>query len=46
MSNNNLTNNQLLLKECINQDFSETNSYSDISTYFEFFAASQSFEKL
>ena len=41
MSNNNLTNNQLLLKECINQDFSETNSYSDISTYFEFFAASQ-----
>ncbi len=41
MSSNNLSNNQLLLKECISQDFSESNSHSDISDYFEFFAASQ-----
>lgn len=41
MSTDNLTNNQLLLKECINQDFADSNSYPNISDYFEFFAASQ-----
>ena len=37
----NLTNNQVLLKECIEQDYKENNTYSDINTFFEFFAASQ-----
>lgn len=37
----NLTNNQLLLKECITQDFQENSTYSDIGSFFEFFAASQ-----
>ena len=41
MATDNLTNNQLLLKECINQDFADSNSYPNISDYFEFFAASQ-----
>ena len=37
----NLTNNQLLLKECITQDYKESNTYTDLSSFFEFFAASQ-----
>lgn len=36
-----LTNNQILLKECIKQEFEESSGYNDISTYFEHFAASQ-----
>lgn len=36
-----LTNNQILLKECIKQEFDESSGYNDISTYFEHFAASQ-----
>ncbi len=36
-----LSNNQLLLRECINQDFQEYGTYTDISSFFEFFAASQ-----
>lgn len=38
---NKLTNNQILLQECIKQEFEENDTYDDISTYFEFFAASQ-----
>ena len=36
-----LTNNQILLKECINQEFNESNGYKDLNNYFEHFAASQ-----
>ncbi|MCT7767720.1 MAG: AIPR family protein [Lactobacillus iners] len=36
-----LTNNQILLKECIKQEFDESSGYNDLSTYFEHFAASQ-----
>ena len=35
------TNNQILLDECIKQEFDESSGYNDISTYFEHFAASQ-----
>lgn len=37
----NLSNNQLLLKECITQEYAENELYDDASTYFEFFASSQ-----
>ena len=37
----NLSNNQLLLKECINQEYAENELYEDASAYFEFFASSQ-----
>ncbi|MCJ0595370.1 AIPR family protein [Enterococcus cecorum] len=36
-----LTNNQLLLKECVKQEYEEATGYNDISSYFEHFAASQ-----
>lgn len=36
-----LTNNQLLLEECIKQEFEEASEYSDINNYFEHFAATQ-----
>lgn len=36
-----LTNNQLLLKECIKQEYEDAIGYSDINNYFEHFAASQ-----
>ena len=36
-----LTNNQVLLKECINQEFAENGGYNSVNDYFEFFAASQ-----
>lgn len=36
-----LTNIQTILKEIINQEFEENESYSDVSTFFEFFATSQ-----
>ncbi len=36
-----LTNNQLLLKECIRQEFSDSPIYTEESTFFEFFSASQ-----
>ena len=36
-----LTNSQLLLKECIRQEFSDSSIYTEESTFFEFFAASQ-----
>ena len=36
-----LTNNQILLKECINQEFNESNGYKDLNNYFEHFVASQ-----
>lgn len=37
----NMTNNQVLLKECIKQEFLEAAIYSNESVYFEHFAASQ-----
>ena len=36
-----LSNNQMLLKTCIDQEFSESTNYTDESSFFEFFAASQ-----
>ena len=36
-----LTNNQVLLKECIKQDFDENSEYASVNDYFEFFASSQ-----
>lgn len=36
-----LTNNQILLKQCVADEFSESDSYPDEATFFEFFAASQ-----
>lgn len=35
------TNNQLLLKECISQEFQETELFTEESSYFEYFACSQ-----
>lgn len=35
------TNNQLLLKECISQEFQESSLFSDENSYFEYFACSQ-----
>ncbi len=37
----NLTNNQILLKECIKQEFADSAGYKDINSYFEHFAALQ-----
>lgn len=37
----NLTNNQILLKECIKQEFTDSAGYKDINSYFEHFAALQ-----
>lgn len=37
----NLTNNQVLLKTCIHQEFLDSNTYEKESEYFEFFAATQ-----
>ena len=37
----NMTNNQVLLRECIKQEFSEATIYANESVYFEHFAASQ-----
>ncbi len=36
-----LTNNQILLKECVAQEFSESVGYQDEASFFEFFSASQ-----
>ena len=36
-----LTNNQLLLKECIKQEFEDNGSFTSQNDYFEYFAASQ-----
>jgi len=36
-----LSNNQTLIKTCISQDFSESTTYTDESSFFEFFSASQ-----
>lgn len=37
----NLTNNQMLLKTCVSQEFSESSTYSSENDYFEFFSAVQ-----
>ncbi|EEX73430.1 AIPR family protein [Leptotrichia hofstadii] len=37
----NLTNNQILLKECIKQEFADSVGYKDVNSYFEHFAALQ-----
>lgn len=36
-----LSNNQVLLKECVKQEFEDNGGYATINDYFEFFAASQ-----
>ena len=36
-----LTNNQMLMKECIKQEFDESTAYSDESTFFEYFSSAQ-----
>lgn len=36
-----LTNNQLLLRECIRQEFNDSTIYAEESTFFEFFSAAQ-----
>ncbi len=36
-----LSNNQMLLKTCIEQEFSESSNYTDESSFFEFFASLQ-----
>lgn len=36
-----LTNNQLLLKECIQQECDENGLYDSLNSFFEYFAASQ-----
>ena len=41
MPNKNLTNNQLLLKEIISQEYSENNQFASLDTFFELFSASQ-----
>ena len=41
MSTKTMSNNQLLLKECIKQEFEESTVYSSENDFFEFFAASQ-----
>ncbi len=38
---NSLTNNQILLKECIKQEYEDTSEYADIDTCFEHFAISE-----
>ena len=38
---NSLTNNQILLRECIKQEFDDSTGYADISTFFEHFAISE-----
>ena len=40
-----LTNNQLLLNECIQQEYEENDLYESKDTYFEYFAASQVLKK-
>ena len=35
-----LSNNQLLMKECVHQEFLDFGLYDDENSYFEFFAAS------
>lgn len=37
----NLTNNQMLLKTCVNQEYSESSTYNSENDYFEFFSAVQ-----
>lgn len=41
MSNRNLTNNQVLLKEIISQEYKENNQFASLDTFFEFFSSNQ-----
>lgn len=41
MADKQLTNSQILVKECVAQEFSESAGYQDEAAFFEFFAASQ-----
>ena len=41
----NYTNNQLLIKEIVNQEFQDSGSFKDISSFFEFFSASQALKE-
>lgn len=41
----NLSNNQLLLKECIQQEYEENGLYESVNVYFEYFASAQVLKK-
>lgn len=41
MSNRNFTNNQVLLKEIISQEYKDNNQFASLDTFFELFSASQ-----
>lgn len=41
MSKKVLSNNQMLLKTCVEQEFSETTTYTNTNDYFEFFSSTQ-----
>lgn len=41
MSNKNLTNNQVLLKEIISQEFKSNDQFVSLDTFFELFSANQ-----
>ena len=38
---NNLSNNQILIRECIKQEFEDSSGYSDLDSFFEHFAISE-----
>lgn len=40
-----ITNSQRILEELFNQDFADSEAYSDESQYFEFFFSKEYFEK-
>ncbi|MCI9124310.1 MAG: hypothetical protein HFH35_09580 [Eubacterium sp.] len=41
MGNKQLTNNQILIRECVAQEYEESASYENEAAYFEYFSASQ-----
>ena len=41
MSNKNLTNNQVLLKEIVSQEYGDNDQFASLDTFFELFSASQ-----
>lgn len=41
MSNKQLSNNQILIRECVAQEYEESASYENEASYFEYFSASQ-----
>lgn len=41
MSNKQLSNNQILIRECVAQEYEESASYENEASYFDYFSASQ-----